>query len=490
VRRWLSHIAALLPREGRTGRVALILAGTWAVLLAVAHGWAAQMGEAETPVSWLLVGALGLLLYALFVLAILAGFRRVVRQRDRLSDGKGPIPLIWRITLLWPYRRQDIDRMAAEGRLAELMTFAFVLISVIGLTLAVTLPHTPAQAAESAVTDLLLKPRSTPRQIEQSTQRQVEDNADPALAFSLLLPKDWLKYEPYAPEKPDAPGLVLLSRYGSRDQRAMLEVYGQKIVREMSSADWLEAWLRQNGYAVLKWHTAYSAAGWNADVLAQRSMNGRDFVYRMSSFKNADRLYLVFGYAEPAAYAVAEEPFVIAANSFQLVHGADVPSAEPLRTVQMSRVLPARFVFPTSWEESRDDSVGSDRDSLNFKNQADDQPIGRLNVLVAPPSAYASHGELADTLLEAVKGATGADVTSMALAPVDLRTDLQDAREGEAEVEVKGSTIKVRLTIARAGNAWVSFLLIGYKPKPDLLLIDAINRRAYDIAVRTFGPSA
>lgn len=479
----------MLPREGRTGRAFLWVAGVLCVLLALTYGWVQRYGKAETPFTWLLVGGLAAAAYALYVLVVLVGLRRVVRQQERLSHGKGHIPMIWRITLLWPYRRQDIDRMAGEGRLAELMAFAFVLISVIGLTIAVVLPHTPARAAENNVTELLLKPRSTQNQIEQSTQRQVENNADSALAFSVLLQKDWLKYEPYAPENPDAPGLVLLARYGSRDQRAMLEVYAQKIEREISSADWLTVWLRENGYSVVKQNIAYSASGWNADVLAERRVNGKDFVYRMSTFKNADRIYLVFGYAQPEAFANAQEPFVIAANSFQLRDGATVPSVEPLRTVQLSHVLPARFVIPETWEETRDESVGPGQDSLNFKNKIDDRVIGQINVLVAPQSAYVSHGDLADGLLAAVKRSTGADVSGMALAPADLRTDLKDAREGEASVEIEDSVVKVRLTIGKAGNAWVSFLLIGFKPKPDLLLVDAINRRAYDIAVRTFGPA-
>lgn len=490
MRRWLSDLAALLPPEGQTGRAFLWVAGILAVLLALTWGFVQRYGKVETPVSWLLVGGLAVAAYALYVLVVLAGFRRVVRQREQLPDDKGHIPMTWRITLLWPYRRQDIDRMAGQGRLAELMAFTFMLVSVIGLTLAVVLPHTPARAAETNVTELLLKPRSTPGQIEQSTQRQVETNADTALSFSLLLQKDWLKYEPYAPETPDKAGLVLLSRYGSRDQKAFIEVYAQKIKREISSADWLGDWLQQNGYSVLKENRYYSAAGWNADVLATRSVNGKDFVYRMSTFKNADHIYLVFGYAPPETFDNAQEPFVIAANSFQLRGGADVPSAEPLRTVQLSHVLPARFVFPEMWEDTRDDSAGPTQDSLNFKNKVGDRVVGQVNVLVAPQSAYASYGEIADTLLAAVKGATGAEMAGMTLAPVDLGTDLKEAREGEAMVVTDGSVIKVRMTIARAGNAWVSFLLIGFKPQPDLYLIDAINRRAYDIAVRTFGPAS
>lgn len=482
-------LAALLPRRGRTGRIALGLIAVLAALLAATYGWVQRHGQAETPFSLGLVGGLGLCVYGLFVLQVLAGFRWLIRVNEGQTGRMGDVPLTWRLSLLWLYRRRDVARMAGEGRLAELMTFSIVVITIVGLSLAVILPHTPAQAEESAVTDLLLTPRSTPGQIEQSTNLQVEDNGDPALSFRLRLPKDWLKFEPYKPETPEGEGLILLSRYGSRDQRAMIEVYAQTLRRELSSADWLAAWLRQNGYTVLKQYTYYSAAGWNADVLAGRRADGKDFLYRMSTYKNGDKLYLVTGYAETAAYANAEEPFVVAAKSFQLLQAADSPSVEPIRTVQISKILPASFGVPEIWVESRDETAGPSQESLNFKNKVGDHTIGQLNVLVAPESAYVSSGDLADTLLAAVKRATGAEVTGMALAPVDLRTDLKEAREGEAEAEVDGAPIKVRLTIGKAGNAWVSFILISSRPNPDLLLVDAINRRAYDIAVRTFGPA-
>ncbi|MGK9235482.1 hypothetical protein KXS07_27790 [Inquilinus limosus] len=489
MRRWLADIAMLLPREGRTGRSAVALAILFAVLLGLTYGWAQRYGQALTPVSAVLVGGLALTGYGLWVLLMLTRFRRLVRHAASATSASFRVPLTWRFGLLWPYRKRDIDRAAGEGRLPELMVFCFILVTILGFSIVMILKPQPVRAAETPMTELLLKPRSSEAQILQASQRQFEDNGDPDLTFSLLLPKDWLKYEPYKPENPDAEGLVLLSRYGSRDQRAMLEIYAQKLQRELSSADWLDVWLRENGYTVLDRHVAYSGAGWNADVLATRQAKGQTFTYRMSSFKNGDRVYLVFGYAQPGAYAGAEEPFTVAANSFRLPQAEKVPSVEPLRTIQLSRVLPARFVFPAGWQETRDESVGPNQDSLNLKNVAADAVVGQLNVLVAPGAAYASHDALANTLTTAAGKVVGVDVPDLRLRPVDLGSALTDAREGEATVEAKGSTFSIRATVARGGTGWVSFLLIGVKPTPDVYLIDAINRRAYDIAVRTFGPA-
>ncbi|WP_034852767.1 hypothetical protein [Inquilinus limosus] len=490
MRRWLADIAMLLPREGRTRRSAVALAILFAVLLGLTYGWAQRYGQALTPVSAVMVGGLALTGYGLWVLLMLTRFRRLVRHAASATPAGLRVPLTWRFGLLWPYRKGDIDRAASEGRLPELMVFCFILVTILGFSIVMILKPQPVRAAETPMTELLLKPRSSEAQILQASQRQFEDNGDPALTFSLLLPKDWLKYEPYKPENPDAKGLVLLSRYGSRDQRALLEVYTEKLGRELASADWLDVWLRENGYEVLKRHLTDTPAGWNADVLARREVKGKAFTYRMSTSKNGDRLYLVFGYAPAADYSRAEEAFVVAANSFRLPHAADVPSAEPLRTIRLSNVLPARFVFPTSWAEKRDESVGPGQDSINLKNMVGERMIGQVNVLVAPEAAYPSHGAVADALIHAAQGAVGTAIPDVSLTPVDLGSDLTDVRGGEVEVETKGSRIRIRVMVARAGRAWASFLLIGFRPQPDLYLIDAINRRAYDIAVRTFGPAS
>jgi len=130
----------LLPREGRTLRVFLGILAVFAVLLLLTYLYVQAYGQAETPLSMLLVGGLAVSFYCLFVLWNLVAMRRLIRFRDRNLQSQRKIPVLW-FPLLWPYRKEDIERIDAQGRLAELMTFTFILISVVGLTLAVVLPH-------------------------------------------------------------------------------------------------------------------------------------------------------------------------------------------------------------------------------------------------------------------------------------------------------------------------------------------------------------
>ncbi|WP_156513434.1 hypothetical protein [Bordetella ansorpii] len=135
-----TKLAMLLPREGRTLRAFLWVFAAFGVLLLLTWLYVQAYGQSETFVSWILVGGLGITFYCMLVLWGLVAVRRLVRFRARSPQTRGKVPAGWSL-LLWPYRKGDIERIDAAGRLAELMTFTFVLISVVGLALAVVLPH-------------------------------------------------------------------------------------------------------------------------------------------------------------------------------------------------------------------------------------------------------------------------------------------------------------------------------------------------------------
>jgi hypothetical protein len=129
---WLTRLACLLPREGRTTSIFLRTFGAFAVLLLLNAAWVWRYGKRETWLSWTLVVGLGLSFYALFVLWTLVSMRRVTRRGDQAAFARGEVPAMWRATLLLPYRRADIAAMGAQGRLAELMVASFVLVTLLG----------------------------------------------------------------------------------------------------------------------------------------------------------------------------------------------------------------------------------------------------------------------------------------------------------------------------------------------------------------------
>lgn len=304
------------------------------------------------------------------------------------------------------------------------------------------------------------------------------------IPFELQLPAEWLKFEPYAPERPESAGLVLCARYGSPDQRVFVEVHAQRLAREVSSASWLEVWLAANGYAVEREERTRTPAGENADVVAtRRNDEGELFTYRIASRKNADRVYLALGFARPIDFARASPVLSAVTRSF-LPIGTPVPSAEPLVSVELARIDPGRVLHPQSWSSFADPSVGPSQECVGFKNVAPGGALGQIGVIVSAPSVHATHREAAEVLVRGARAAVPALEVPL-LSPVEL-PGLVDARQGEVKRLVDGEMVRVRIVVGKRAASWTSLLLVGRCPQPDVHLVDAMNERAFEIAARSF----
>ena len=80
-----------------------------------------------------------------------------------------------------------------------------------------------------------------------------------------------------------------------------------------------------------------------------------------------------------------------------------------------------------------------------------------------------------------------------------LEEDLPHALEGRDVLEAAdvrearltarradGERVRLELVIARDPTRWSVFALLGNRPDPDPLLVDAINRRAFEIVIASF----
>ena len=310
-----------------------------------------------------------------------------------------------------------------------------------------------------------------------------EANADPAISFTLEVPANWQKFEPYKADGATSPGLHLLGRYGPPGGRCLVEVHSQVIDREISSADWFDVWLAANGYEVRESTRTTSSAGFDGRVLASKKLeSGKTYVYRFATFKNGNRVYVVSGLAQPDEMAAFEPGYLHARDTFQLT-APNQPCAEPLWTATLDHAVKARIAVPSSWIESRDESAGPDQDSVTFRNRAPGETVGTMHVLVAPGTAFVTHQQVADRVLAAVAPMFKEPLPPLALAPVDL--PLAEPQQGNTFVQAGPLWVRVRLTVARLNGAWTSILLVGFTPVPDNALVDAMNNRAYEIALTT-----
>lgn len=320
-----------------------------------------------------------------------------------------------------------------------------------------------------------------------SARKLTRANADPALAYELEMPPGWLEYEPLQPDLSAGPGLHLLGRVGPPGGRSVIEVLTQVLDRELSAADWLDAWVAANGYEVKENVRTTSSAGFDARILATAVIDGVRFLYRFTTLKNGRRLYLLSGFARTDEMSELDAGYARVRDTFQLL-APNEPTAEALRTTRLEHVVTARVALPSGWVEERDESAGPDQDSVTFKNHVEGQAVAQIHVLVTPAEGFGSHRELADHVLAAAQLRLPEPLPPIELAPVAL--PLADPLQGNAFLQVDTVYVRIRITVARLGDAWTSVLLFGFTPVPDTMLIDAMNNRAYEIALTTLSAAS
>lgn len=341
------------------------------------------------------------------------------------------------------------------------------------------------------MTDLLLRPRTEPDEIAKRWTLQVEKNADPGLCVHLLVPKDWQKFEPYsAPPNQSGLDLILYGRYGDRDGKGLIDLHSQKIMRELSSSDWFEWFAKEGGFRVEKRHLQETPAGYSIDALAtKRGKDGRPFLYRMSTFKDGDRVYLISGYAHPQDFAELEDAFVVAINTFKLTNGTTSWSAEPIRNATMSRVVPVQLEISRLWQRILDAGVQQpDVERLHFESSGGNKTMGRLTIEVARGSVYADAGAMANAMVSKIDGAprTGG------FDPFPVSGPLGEVQHGVAPFAASDDDEKktLRFAIGRLGDAWVGVALVLHHWPTGPYPVDAINHRAFEIVLRTLRPAS
>ncbi|TWB64104.1 hypothetical protein FBZ87_1262 [Nitrospirillum amazonense] len=138
----LASLAARLPDRERTPKAFLALFGLLGVCLALlALGGKSMSMVLAAP----LLAAAGVAALSLFFMVGLLQWRSTIKAWMARTGGSGEFPGLWRLFLA-PYRKADVDHMAATGRLPELMAFSMIMIIVSGLVIAALVGVRPAGA--------------------------------------------------------------------------------------------------------------------------------------------------------------------------------------------------------------------------------------------------------------------------------------------------------------------------------------------------------
>lgn len=354
------------------------------------------------------------------------------------------------------------------------------LMTVLSVTLSVTF-----SAVAGAKMDLKSQPVLSEAELRATYgQVDVTKPRHPAFDFSILRPRGTEQYDLPDAEPTPSDNLAQLALFGKTGENYAIEVDVILLPREMSAAGWLAAWLEGNGYQVLDKRLTKTPAGDLAEVMATRTINGIDFVYRMKTYKDGPYIFLVQGRAPMVAYAQHAGEIGIAVNRFALTHPTGAIAAEPLTSYDMPHPRPARFKMPASWIMSPDPVMPPNGTSLRFKAEEPSlhHVYGNMVAVTLPLSSARTADEVETTYLAALH-AKGVTMDSTKLIHM---SGARDAWMAERAASLNGGPMHISTRVHRGGEGWVFFGMLMSDPNVKLLALQASAQRALEIAEESF----
>jgi hypothetical protein len=323
---------------------------------------------------------------------------------------------------------------------------------------------------------------------ERFVKIEDEPYGNPDLAYSVLVPNDWiqlgLKAETGALNA-DRP--TLLSDFLSptdRDANAMLQVWCQGLVKEIAAADWLKFFLSETGKEVV---SLQSVSPYFADAVATWQLEKVAYTVRVAARVAGNRLFLVQGMAPPDMYADYAEGFGLAVSSFKVQVDLGNPHVELWQT----HTLDDRIVFnaPISWPERKPEGrEGLDAVEL-FNLNAQGQPVAVFKAM-----------SLRKSLTEGKKGLDlpALLVTEFTKLQVQVSSIVSNAPL-PASAPLQGGRLKVLKARLPKGDGRLRNLLVADLASPTHHVLVglltcapkegfyeyAVNRRAFDIVLET-----
>ncbi|KYO57487.1 hypothetical protein PJ900_00770 (plasmid) [Tistrella mobilis] len=473
----METIARSLPDRRGLGRILLLC-----LLAMAASGLAGYLLETVLPEGLMAIAylATGIFFLALFIAfaALNAILAKTTFENRRTRPTPDRIPKGLRI-YMFLFTKDQLRRLAGDNLLGNAFSVQCVAIWIIGLVIAAVLP-VQAGAAGRLMTEPV-----TPRPEIAAGYSRVPygDARRPGTNFSVLIPHGWTTHA-LPPRAEETDGLAVLAAWSAPDGDVRLEVAVQRMRRELAPADWMVEWLTANDWQVLDARRLPGAAGAQGDVLAARE--GR--VHRLRSYKSGDLMFLVDASVSRDGFAAAEETLFVATEGFRLEGLIGGPYAEPMREAAWDGPIPAWLLVPAAWKMAADDRLPRAAGRQFTATDAGGRPVGLIYVGTLAPEAATDHAALAAAVAETLRTRQDLTFDTPTLDRVSAPGATAEVQTGSTTaVNPAGVPVRVEMTIVREPRGWVVFALAGTRPDPDPYLIDAANRRVFEIVRGSFG---
>lgn len=309
------------------------------------------------------------------------------------------------------------------------------------------------------------------------------------LAYSVVLPNDWLQLGIEAEDDVLHAGHPkLLANFLSpidRDANAMLQVWGQGLIKEIAAGDWLKWYLVETGRTP---DSVQIVSPYFADAIAHCEIEGVPYTMRVMARLASNRMFILQAMAPSDLYPDYADTFGLAVTSFKVAKEFENPHVEPWQTHTLDAAV--TFNAPLSWPERKPEEAPEGLDAVDLFNlNAQGEPLGVLKAMTFRRSILEGKGEIN---LAAVL------VDEFVKMNVEILEIVSDEPVSPAEPFGAGSfkTMTARLP---KGDDRLRNLLVAEVYAPDhVFLIGlltcapkegyneyAVNRRALDIALET-----
>lgn len=308
---------------------------------------------------------------------------------------------------------------------------------------------------------------------------------DPTWHFRIILHNS-TSLAPQDLQAPTLETLVSLALFQREDPASDLEIYAQRLDRELDPTDWLNFWAIQNGMRVVARRVVPGQGGAIGDMVARWEMEGQSYMGRLVAMKFGPRLVLAWFRARAADYpALAVEAFVSLAT-LEMLDGSPGLLAEGINTVNHALPTPWQVVLPASWRVEADLMTG---DLVSLKARPIDlaippsYPHPRFAMVVAQRRVNTAEQAFALAV-------DGVHVEGMQLAspisgdgpPAPGFTQVGNL---VSVVRVNGLPYELRCRIQQRGGFWMSAAVLT--PGRDLVpLLWMRGKRLLDIAAYSF----
>ena len=308
---------------------------------------------------------------------------------------------------------------------------------------------------------------------------------DDLLDVVLRIPRSWKWLPVETAVLHEGHALTILTIAQSNDLPSeRLAVWCAYIRNEIHPADYLDAWIRTQGFLVHDMRLAPTPYGLNVDALVSRTLHGARSVHRLATIKDGERLYLLDGRANLTAGGNADtmqHHFEAALTSVQVMNALGAHYAEQFEWLAPRGGL--RWLAPVSWNAVSHEDAPPKGSFSTLHRTTEDGPSSVISVAVGDETT-------ADDLRAVSLGRIEANGLSLPRTPTfdTMRDEHLAKRVGTGWLSHVEGEFTLR-TLEATGQGRAAFVTLVLPDRETRFEEWAIARRAFEIIAETIQPA-